>query len=77
VATRARRQLFGAGEALLESIDARRSAEDQAEHTRILDALADELGATTFQRAFATGHAMTRNEAIDWALGRRVGSEPR
>ena len=64
--------LFGAADALLDSIYARRSADDQAEHARILEALTDALGHKTFQHAFAAGRAMSRTEAIDCALGRRA-----
>jgi predicted ATPase len=64
--------LFGAADTLLESIDARRSANDQAEHARILETLTEALGDKTFQRASAAGRAMGLTEAIDCALGRRV-----
>jgi hypothetical protein len=61
--------LFGAADTLLDSIDARRSADDQAEHARTLAALTDALGRKTFQDALAAGRAMSLSEAIACALG--------
>jgi tetratricopeptide (TPR) repeat protein len=60
--------LFAAGDALLDTLGARRSIDDQAQHERMLHALSDKLGASAFQQATATGRTMTRDEAIDAAL---------
>ena len=64
-------RLFAAADALLGTLGERRSAADQAEHERKLQAVNDALGESAFQQASASGSAMTSDEAIAWALGER------
>jgi len=61
-------RLFAAVDALLSALRAKRSADDQAEHDRMLQALKDLLGEAAFEQAWASGREMTREEAIACAL---------
>jgi hypothetical protein len=60
--------LFGAADALLDALGARRSAADQDRHDQLLQSLRNALGESAFNQAATSGRAMTRDEAIDCAL---------
>jgi tetratricopeptide (TPR) repeat protein len=61
-------RLYSASDALLEALGAKRSADDQAEHQRTIQAVNDALGEPVFQQASASGRAMSHDEAIAFAL---------
>jgi tetratricopeptide (TPR) repeat protein len=62
-------RLFAAADALLGALGAKRSIGDQADHEHMLQAVSDALGESEYQKASASGRAMTRDEAIAYALG--------
>jgi hypothetical protein len=64
-------RLCAAGDALLSALGERRSAADQTEHERTLQAVNDALGDAAFQQASAAGRAITPDEAIAYALNER------
>ena len=64
--------LFAAADALLDALQERRPIDDQARHANMLRALAESLGASAFEAASAAGRAMTRDEAISYALSAPV-----
>ena len=61
--------LCAAADGLLVALRERRSIDDQVQHDRMLETLASRLGESAFQQASEAGHAMTRDEAIAYALG--------
>ncbi len=67
-------QLFGAAEALRETLALRRPAVDQVEHERRVASTGEALGDAAFGAAWAQGRAMTLEQAIEYALA--AESEP-
>jgi tetratricopeptide (TPR) repeat protein len=61
-------RLFAAVDALLFALHATRSAQDQAERERMLQAVKESLGEAAFEQAWASGREMTHVEAIACAL---------
>lgn len=71
-------RLFAASDALLVALGERRSATDQAEHERKLQAVREALGEAAFEQASAIGRAITRDEAIASTLDEPAAiSDPR
>ena len=61
-------RLFAAADALLDTLGARRSVSQQAEHDRMLQTVRAALGEQAFEHACASGRTMTREDAIASAL---------
>jgi len=65
-------RLFGAAEALRESIGHRPAPQDQAHYDRRLASTRSGLGEAAFVAAWAEGRAMTLEQAIEYALLERT-----
>jgi tetratricopeptide (TPR) repeat protein len=63
--------LVGAAEAMMESQGAAWPPDERVHYERMLTLLPGEMGAGDFDRARAIGHAMSPDEAVDFALGPR------
>jgi non-specific serine/threonine protein kinase len=65
-------RLFGATDALFDTIGGGLAAADQAEHDRYLALAREQLDEAAFASAWAEGCAMTMEQAVDYALGEVV-----
>jgi non-specific serine/threonine protein kinase len=75
-------RLYGAAQAIRDSIGAEMWGVDREQHRPFVDAARASLGAKRFEREHASGRAMGMDEAIDYAiavgerLGQREGADP-
>jgi non-specific serine/threonine protein kinase len=61
-------RLWGASDALLESVDSRLSPAQRSSRDSYLPRVIETLGEAAFQSAQAEGHAMSLNQAVQYAL---------
>jgi non-specific serine/threonine protein kinase len=66
--------LWGAAEALRQSIGARQAPASRATRDRLMAAAREQLGEVAFEEAWAKGQAMTPEQAIERALGDQLES---
>jgi hypothetical protein len=66
-------KLYGAAQSILETTDYRFSRFDQAEFDRHLQIAREQLGGERFEALATEGHAMTMEQAIEYALELSTG----